>query len=850
MPSFGRVKFLPLLGLLASIGVVVSGISIRNSVVAVRAMQTVGVPASEAQGDIQYYMQESRRRFVYAMTTSDPNEQLPYISKARVADAEVQARLTTLVSLDLPKAALQGAGEFRSRWRAYLQVRDEVISLILEGRAAQAVHLESKLGSEAFENASGALQVMRLDLGEHAKKQSQLVQSTLLRVVVELVLLVLTLARLVWSLLSSFRSERDKELAHEREKNEQLGQSARLEAERSLVLELTGKNEPLQNVLEALCRLVQQQLPGSVTAVSIFHDGKLKEIAGVDLPVSFVQSHYLLPAPDGLGASWAALQSGQPVYSLITDDPMWDSLRDAAVQHGFLACWSQRVLSNSGHALGTVDIYFRTSRKPEVGELGVLHGAVQLAATAIDHRRLYEELSFQAQRDALTELANRRLLQERLEQAITWAARDQHLVAVLMIDLDRFKQVNDLLGHRAGDTVLRVVAQRLARCVKQSDTVARVGGDEFTVVLSSVANAEAAEEQAQKMLHEIVQTISLGDQETYVAASIGISLYPSDGQDTVTLLRNADLALYQVKSHGRNGCLLYGPQIGAVLRKKMSMEKALSLALQNNEFHLYYQPQTDIQRSLVGMEALLRWDSPELGRVSPADFIPVAEETGLIVPIGAWVFREACRQSVAWQQLGHSPFKMAVNVSARQLADANFVEFVRCTLAESGLNPEMLELELTETTLMEYVEESLPRLRQLRDLGITLAIDDFGTGYSSLSYLQKLPVASVKIDQSFIREISEDSKSTIPVIQAIVELAHGMGLKVVGEGVETERQMQTLRVLGCDVIQGYLIGKPGPANEIENFFSGSPQGLLQLDKQIRSKDSNSIIAHSDSSLTK
>jgi EAL domain-containing protein (putative c-di-GMP-specific phosphodiesterase class I) len=335
------------------------------------------------------------------------------------------------------------------------------------------------------------------------------------------------------------------------------------------------------------------------------------------------------------------------------------------------------------------------------------------------------------------------------------------------------------------------------------------------------------------MLEAVVPAASLGEREARVSASAGVSLYPLDAADPATLIRNADLALHQVKSTGRTGCQRYGPQIGAILLRRMSMEKGLAQALERRQFHLYYQPQTDVHRKPVGTEALIRWASPELGLVSPADFIPVAEETGLIVPIGQWALAEACRQGAIWQRAGCHSLKMAVNISARQLSDDGIVDFVRRTLRESGLPPDTLELELTETALMDHADDSLVRLRQLRDLGVTIAIDDFGTGYSSLSYLQKLPVAVVKIDRSFVREVSDESGSTLPVIQAIVDLAHGMGLKVVGEGVETERQLQILRVMGCDVIQGYLTGRPAPANEIAAcLFGGSPD-LVSLDRQLR-----------------
>ena len=832
MQSQRHLKYLPLLGLLALVGLVASGVGLRNAVMAVRVLRTEVVRAAAAHDDVQYFMQESRRRFVYAMTTEDPNQQLPYIRQARDADGQVQAGFEVLSQLDLPAEALRGSASFHSRWVTYLQTQDQVIALILEGRDAEAVQLDGKVSSEAFENAASALQEVRRNLAAHAESQSALVETTLFRLVFELVLLVFTLGSFAWALLGS-RTERNQE----REKNDQLARNARLDAQRSRVLEMTGKNEPLPKILETLCSLIQQQLPGSVAAVSLFRDGELKEMIGLGIPSQFAEDYLGRqvfgeePAP---GANWTAIQNGEPVYSDIGADTFWGRLQELALAHGFRYCWSHPAFSSTGKALATVDVYFKSRRKLEGTETSALRGAAQLASVVIEHRHLYDELAFQSQRDALTELPNRRLLQERLESTLTDAARTGGVAAVLMIDLDWFKQVNDQFGHRAGDAVLRTVGQRLAHTIRHGDTVARVGGDEFTVVLSSVANAEEAERGARRILDKLVQPISLGERDAQIAASIGISMYPADGQDAATLIRHADLALYQVKSRGRHGVQLYGPQIGSVLRKRMSMEAGLSLALQHGELQLYYQPQTDTDRGLIGMEALIRWESPEFGQVSPTEFIPVAEGSSLIVPIGTWALTEACRQSVAWQRAGYAPVKMAVNVSARQLAEPDFVDIVRKALTESGLHPEMLELELTEATLMEHVEESLECLRHLRDLGVTMAIDDFGTGYSSLSYLQKLPVASVKIDLSFVRDISE-AASTIPVIQAIIDLAHGMGLKVVAEGVETEHQLQTLHGLGCDNIQGYLVSRPITASEVEVFLHHG-DSLLQLNRQIRSAE--------------
>ncbi len=842
MRNQSHIKSLPLLGLLTLIGLIISGFGVRNAVVAVHSLRTEVVLASGAHDDVQYFIQESRRRFVYALT-ADRNRRAPYVQQVREADAEVQARFHVLSSLDLPKDALQGTEEFLNRWTAYLRSRDQVLTLLLEDQPAEAMRLDAELVADNFESAAEALQMIRRSVAEHAQSQTSLVEGALFRLIFELLLLIVTLGSFAWALLGS-RTERNQE----REKNEQLAKSARLDAHRSMVLEMTGKNEPLPAILETFCALVQQQLPGSAAAVSLFQDGHLREIIGIGLPQTFVQDFLAQrsntnPASESNteaaaqpGANCAAFRTGEPVYSDISTDPLWEPLRESAIAHGLNFCWSHPVLSSDGKTLATVDVYFRHRRKVEGNETTALRGAARLASVVIEHRHLYDKLAFQSQRDALTELPNRRLLQERLEITLSNAERVGGIAAVLMIDLDWFKQVNDQFGHRAGDAVLRTVGQRLAHSIRQGDTVARVGGDEFTVVMSSVANSEEAERGAYRILEKLLEPISLGDRDAQIAASIGISMYPADGNDAATLIRHADLALYQVKSRGRHGVQLYGPQMGSVLRRRMSMETSLANALQNHELSLHYQPQADMNRVLIGMEALIRWESPEFGDVSPSEFIPVAEGSSLIDPIGTWALTEACRQGVAWQKAGHPPVKTAVNVSARQLSEDNFVEIVREALASSGLHPALLELELTETTLMEHVEESLDRLRQLRDLGVTIAIDDFGTGYSSLSYLQKLPVASVKIDLSFVRDMAA-AATTIPVIQAIIDLAHGMGLKVVAEGVETEQQLETLRKLGCDSIQGYLLSRPIPADEAQAFFATASSSLLHLSRQLRDASS-------------
>jgi len=834
-----RTKYiLPTCALVMGTGAVAFGI--WTAISTVQAWEQRGGSATSAQSDIQHSLEEGHRQFLEVLSAKDATQQLALASAARGSDAALEKRLAELVGLALP----QNATEFQQKWQSYSEQRNAVLNRILnesdriqKGKVKEALSVDGESAATPFYEASAALEAMRREIDSYSTAKAKEVRARLSGVISGVVLLVIALGWLASTLLRNFRAASEQQLA-------QASENAKLEADRSRVLELTGKNEPLQNALEALCNMVQGQLPGSLAGVSIFHKGDLKELISLDLPKDFVERQSCLRHRSELATNRLVVDSAEPAYALIETDAEWHTLRGNAFRHKLLSCWSHPVISNLGHVLGTVDVYFHTARKPEDREKQILRDAAALAAISVDHRRLYEELSFQAQRDPLTELPNRRLLQDRLEQVIGKASRSNHMVAVLMIDLDRFKQVNDLWGHRAGDSVLRTVTQRLQQAAWHSDTVARVGGDEFTVVLAQVASAQGAEQMAQRILNEIVQPIMLDEQQVHVSASIGISLYPEDGEDTTALIRNADLALYQVKSSGRNACQLYRSQMGAVLLKRMSVEKALGQAIRNQEFHLLYQPQMNMQLELVGMEALIRWVSPEVGPMSPADFIPVAEETGMIVPIGAWALEEACRQSMQWRQAGYPGIKMAVNISARQLADASFVPFVRKTLRESRMPSELLELELTETTLMDCMEDSLPRLEELRDLGIALAIDDFGTGYSSLSYLQKLPVSNVKIDQSFVREITGDCRSTIPVIQAIIGLAHGMGLKVVAEGVETERQLHTLRVLGCDVIQGFLIRRPGSPAEVDSFLSNpNSDDLMELERNIRASGLMPVIVN-------
>lgn len=414
-----------------------------------------------------------------------------------------------------------------------------------------------------------------------------------------------------------------------------------------------------------------------------------------------------------------------------------------------------------------------------------------------------------ATRDSLTGLPNRLLFQDRLQQSIESAKRDKKSVAVLFVDLDRFKNVNDSLGHETGDRLLNEVAARMRKCIRRSDTVARLGGDEFVLCLAQLRNPADATKVAKKITESLARRFEIDGQQINTSCSIGISLYPTDAVDAGTLLRNADTAMYHAKERGRNNHQFFSADMNVRAMVRHEVEVALRKAIDNDEFTLVYQPQTTVgDNAVVGAEALLRWRHPERGLVAPVEFIQVAEDSGLIEPIGRWVLKEACAQLRRWEQRGCRPIRVAVNISPRQLLDPEaFLEYVTRTYTECGVSPRQIELEMTESLLLDHFEENAMMLRRLGQSGIRIAVDDFGTGYSSLSYIKRLPIDSIKIDRSFIRDIETDPDDA-EIIKAIIAMAHGLKLRVTAEGVESARQLAALRNLGCDEYQGYLVSKP------------------------------------------
>jgi len=443
-----------------------------------------------------------------------------------------------------------------------------------------------------------------------------------------------------------------------------------------------------------------------------------------------------------------------------------------------------------------------------------------------ERKHAEEQIRLLAYYDALTGLPNRRFFLQQLEQALVFANRNDRMLAVLFLDLDRFKLVNDTLGHGVGDRLLQDVADRLLRCVRRSDCLARaedegppslvsrLGGDEFTIMLSDIDHFQDVAKVARRILEAISLPYSLEGQEVFLSTSIGISLYPFDANSANDLIRNADGAMYQAKEQGRNGYQIYDESMNAKALERIILESQLHKALKDDEFTVYYQPQVSARTGeVVGVEALVRWNSKELGIVEPGRFLPLAEEIGLVIQIDQWVMRNACRQHKAWLAAGYAPVTLALNISGQHFLKNDLLETVTSVLAETGMDPGLLELELTEGVLMAHTEKTVKTLKALKAMGVRLAIDDFGTGFSSLSYLKRFPLDVLKIDRAFIKDLTNDPDDAA-ITLATIEMAHTLKLQVIAEGVETPAQLAFLHEHGCDTYQGYLFSRPVPPGEI------------------------------------
>jgi diguanylate cyclase (GGDEF)-like protein/PAS domain S-box-containing protein len=469
-------------------------------------------------------------------------------------------------------------------------------------------------------------------------------------------------------------------------------------------------------------------------------------------------------------------------------------------------------------------------------EQRVVERTAELASTNAQLQgEIYERMQVEqrvwhlAHHDALTGLPNRALLLDRLEQALAQGDRNVHKVVVMFLDLDRFKTINDTLGHAVGDELLKQVGERLRDSVRAIDTVSRLGGDEFVVVLQDVPNLDDIVRVAEKIIAALTPAIAVDNHELHVTTSIGIAIYPDDGREVYALMKNADTAMYHAKSSGRNTYQFFAAKMNEEASHFFNTEQRLRAALDGNQLQIRYLPVIDLESGAVsGLEALLRWDDPEKGIIPPAEFIPVADETGLIVPIGEWVLRQALRQNQEWQRQGRPALPMSINLSPRQFRQKGLIDTIRGILHETGQSPQLLELEITESTLMRDADETLGKLRELAAMGVRLAIDDFGTGYSSLAYLRRFPVHKLKIDQSFVRDLTTD-RDNATIVSAIINLAHNLGMESLAEGVETGAQLARLIKLGCHSFQGYFLSDPLSADRADDLFA-PPQLARRLQR--------------------
>ena len=593
---------------------------------------------------------------------------------------------------------------------------------------------------------------------------------------------------------------------------------------RSYALELLAKNEPLESILEAIVKGVEQLKPEMLCSI-LLQDKTGKHLGqGVAPSLPGFYNAEIDGVEIGLGVGscgTAAFTRQRVIVENIQTHPYWSAFKSLAARAGLGSCWSQPVFSSSGEILGTFAIYHHEISTPTDSDIDIIEQSARLVSIAIEHKQVEDEIKRLAFYDPLTHLPNRRLLLDRFKQVVASMAHSGKGAALLFIDLDKFKALNDSLGHDMGDRLLQQVAKRLSDSVRESDTVSRLSGDEFVIILQNlgdeaIVTATQTELIGTKILASLSKSYQLSSHNYTIYPSIGAILLDGTHQDADVLLKQADMAMYQAKKAGGNALYFFDPDMQKTIMDRVHLEADLLRAITEKEqFQLYYQAQVDSFDRVIGAEALIRWISPERGIVSPAEFIPIAEESGLILPLGHWVIATACQQLASWsQQPETAHLTLSVNISARQIRMPNFVDEVLTLIDSAGVNPTKLKLEITESTLLENLEDIIEKMTRLKDRGFNFSIDDFGTGYSSLQYLKRLPLDQLKIDQSFVRDLADDSNDRA-IVRTIIAMAKSLNLDVIAEGVETEEQLRRLKHKGCRHFQGYLFGKPVPIKEFD-----------------------------------
>jgi diguanylate cyclase (GGDEF)-like protein len=594
------------------------------------------------------------------------------------------------------------------------------------------------------------------------------------------------------------------------------------------VLESVALGRPLRAVLDLLCRQVEALSPEVVCSVlRIDAEGKLRPLASPSLPISYSSAIDGVAIGPVAGSCGTAAYRGEEVEVRdIANDPLWAPFKQLVLPLGLVACWSTPVTGRDGKVIATFAFYYREPRGPSRFHRRMVDACIQLCRVAIQHDDNQAEIERLAFYDPLTGLPNRALLVDRARMALHQAARDGRKLSLAVLDVDRFKNINDSLGHSAGDELLREVAHRLRRTLRDSDTISRFGGDEF-VILFPDSDANESAVAAEKALRAVAQRVEIGGQTLMPSVSMGISQFPDDARDFDTLMRNADIAMYEAKRDGRGCVRFFLASMNENARLRIQLESALRLAMSRDALELHYQPKVLLGRpGLAGVEALVRWTHPELGRVPPDQFIPLAEDCGLINALDAWVLEKACAQLAEWQAKGLPVPAVAVNLSAQRFRQDDVPAHVRLVLQRYRLPPTALTLEITERLMLIDEPHVRADLDSLNRLGVHLSVDDFGTGYSSLSYLKRLPVDELKLDRSFVRDIETDAGDRA-LASAVMGIGRSLGQTVVAEGVETLEQHQFLLQAGCPVAQGYYYARPMPAAELEVWLAGDGQRWLK-----------------------
>lgn len=584
------------------------------------------------------------------------------------------------------------------------------------------------------------------------------------------------------------------------------------------MLEAMLHDESLEVLMEQACLEVERIDPNLVVSIlQVTEQGLLRPLAAPKLPLGYAKAIEGLAIGPQVGACGSAAYLRRPVFSDdLENDPHWEGFRNFLLPLGLRSCWSTPMMGSDGRVLGTFALYYRAEQKPSAQHMQLLEACRHLCVLALEREESRSRIRQLALYDTLTGLANRTQLLTRSAQALAEANRARHPVAVLFIDLDRFKQVNDSLGHSAGDRLLQLVAHRLNQQRRNTDIVARQSGDEFVMVLPQ-CDREQAVLFTDRLLQNLHAPCMIAGTSVTPSASIGISLYPEDGSDIVTLIRHADMAMYQAKGQGRGRFRMFNHELTQALNERLELEKALHEALDRQSLSLVYQPQMRIgKQELYGVEALLRWDSPQLGSVSPSRFIPLAEDCGLIEEIGQWVIGEACRQLAAWRRRGIDVPCISVNLSPSNFHNPLLPGLITQALDANQLQAESLTLEITEGVLMDENPISLMTLDAIHKLGVRLSMDDFGTGYSSLSYLRRLPIRELKLDRSFVYDLEHD-RTNQALSEAVIRLGESLDLTVVAEGIETQSQYHVLARQGYHVAQGFLLARPLTADGLEDW---------------------------------